>query len=620
MVCETADQPKHSNFPLVIPVRNTKPSLGFAVVLAATLIATCVTTWQTASAQQHSPTRSVRSAEQVARASWSPVRRSTAPGSNTSSAPSKTTKKVTRTTRQATSNRSRNVRQASHNSRGTRSKGAVRQAQHVVRGHLPAPTRGIPAGAVINGGPIVEGPIVDGSIVDGGSILHEGEVIDGGTIIEGDTYPLDGQIELGSVHGGGCDSMGCDGGCDSCGGGCSTGCTTSCGGNCSMCGELASCEAWRPCITLRIPQDGWVSFEGLTWWQKGMDLPPLVTTSIGNNIARADAGVLGLNTTQTLFGGGQVLTDRFDGFRLQFGIWLDRCHTWGLGAEYFNIGAESESFTGTSTGDPILARPFFNTTTGLEDSELVAFPNVVSGTVSARATSELFGGGFHIRRLRCCQEGCSSWLFCGCDGHYCSRSETRVGYRYLQLDENVTITEDLISTDTANPGSFEILDEFDVRNQFNGLDLGWKYRLTRGYWTLDTTLRMAFGTTRQSVRINGSTLINDPANPPPTTEVGGLLAQTSNIGVYKRNEFAVVPEFNLNVGYQLTEHLRAMLGYTFIYWSNVVRPGDQIDTDVNPNFLPPPANPLVGVNRPAFEFRSSDYWVQGLSYGLEYRW
>ena len=350
-----------------------------------------------------------------------------------------------------------------------------------------------------------------------------------------------------------------------------------------------------------------------------MRLPALVTSST-NGTARADAGVLGLPSTQTLFGDGDVLDDRTDGFRLRFGTWLDRCHSWGVGAEYFNIGEETEDYSATSTGDPILARPFFNTQTGLNDSELVAFPNVVSGTVTARATSELQGGGFHFRRLRCCQEGCRSWLFCGCAGHFCSRSETLVGYRYMQLDESLTMTEDLVSTDTANPGTFDIMDRFQTRNQFNGFDIGWKYRMTRGYWTYDTLLRLAFGTTRQTVRINGSTTINDPTNPPPTTGVGGLLAQSSNIGLYKQNEFAVIPEFNLNVGYQLTDHLRAMFGYTFIYWSNVVRPGDQIDLDINPNLLPPEANPFTGVRRPTFEFRTSDYWVQGINYGLEYRW
>lgn len=386
-----------------------------------------------------------------------------------------------------------------------------------------------------------------------------------------------------------------------------------------MCGELSSPVAWRPAITLRLPQDGWVSFEALHWWQDGMQLPALITTS-DTGTARADAGVLGRNSTQTLFGGTNVLDDYIDGGRLRFGFWLDNCHSWGVGGEFFNIGQDDESYSATSTGDEILTRPFTNILTGREDSELVAFPNVVSGTVTARAETELHGGGFHFRRLRCCQEGCKSWLFCGCPDHFCSRSETLVGYRYVQLDERVTVNEDLVSTDTANPGTFQIMDDFDTRNQFNGFDIGWKYRVTRGYWSYDTMMRLAFGNTRQTVTINGSTTINDPASPPPVTLEGGLLAQSTNIGTHKRNEFSVIPEFNANIGYQLTDRLKATFGYTFLYWSNVVRPGDQIDTIVNPEFLPPAADPITGLANPAFSFDNTDYWVQGLSYGLEYRW
>lgn len=638
-----------SRFPLVKPVRTFNNSFVLAIV-AAVLFASDT------HAQQSFRPSSVRNSEQSARASWSP-NRSTTPAPVAESQVKHTTlvpthvQAATKKTaakrpvaRTATTNRvvhnkrvANPVRQASHTHAApanhrhqakTRQSNHVRQAQHVIGGQLPAPARTV--GSVING-PIVDGGIYEGAIVEGGTVFESGPI---------QTFPLDGQINLAPVHDGGCDGGiscgcgagascgleaacdgGCDGGCDSMGGcgGCAGGCTTSCGGGCSMCGELVSPQAWRPCITLRLPQDGWVSLEYLNWWQDGMRLPPLVTTS-STGTARGDAGVLGQPTTSTLFGGNKILDDAFDGGRLRFGIWLDRCHSWGVGGEYFNIGLESESFSQTSTGAPILARPFFNTQTGLNDSELVAFPGVVSGTVSVRASSELTGGGFNFRRLRCCQEGCKSWLFCGCKGHFCSRSETLLGYRYLQLDENVSIREDLVSTDTSNPGSFDIVDEFDTRNQFNGIDLGWKYRMTRGYWTYDAMLRLGIGNTRQTVRINGQTVITDPANPPAQTLTGGLLAQTSNIGTYKQNEFSVIPEFSANIGYQLTDHLRATAGYTFLYWSNVVRPGDHISTDLNPNQLPPEADPFVGVRRPGFAFDTTDYWAQGLSYGLEYRW
>jgi hypothetical protein len=550
---------------MVKPVRYFNFTPLCLVIAAALLVAS------DAGAQQPATRKtSVRHSERAARASWSPRR--------TSQAAHQTTQ---------------------------RTRSSIRQASQV---EIPTPAPEPEAQTSIVQPPIQHVPS-EGRVE---YVPLEGHV---------EYAPMDGHIGYGPVHDVGCDALpgevGC--GCGVAAGGCDGYGTCNIEG-CSMCGELCSPRAWRPAITIGLPQDGWISYEQLVWWQDGMALPPLVTTSSSTNVARGDAGVLGQPTTHILFGGREVLDESRDGGRLRFGIWLDRCHTWALAGEYFELSGETDSFRGTSSGDPILARPFFNTQTGVQDSELVAFPGVVSGTVVASATSELKGGGFYFKRLRCCEQGCKSWLFCGCKDHFCSRTERLLGYRYLELDENVTITEDLISTDTANPGSFDIMDSIDVRNQFNGFDFGWKYRVTRGYWSYSGMIKMAVGNTRQTVRINGQTTINDPNDPPAVTLPGGLLTQTSNIGVYKQNQFAVVPELNLDIGYQLTDHLKASLGYTFIYWSNVVRPGEQMSLDVNPNLLPPPADPFTGALRPAFAFDNTDYWVQGLNFGLEYRW
>ena len=68
----------------------------------------------------------------------------------------------------------------------------------------------------------------------------------------------------------GCDTIGCEGGCGA-----------------SCCGEYCGGNAWRPCLTLCMPQDGWASFEFLGWWQDGMQVPALVTTSLDSSIDRS---------------------------------------------------------------------------------------------------------------------------------------------------------------------------------------------------------------------------------------------------------------------------------------------------------------------------------------------
>jgi hypothetical protein len=64
--------------------------------------------------------------------------------------------------------------------------------------------------------------------------------------------------------------------------------------------------------------------------------------------------------------------------------------------------------------------------------------------------------------------------------------------------------------------------------------------------------------------------------------------------------------------------LKVTAGYTLLYWSNVARPSDQIDTNINPTQLPP--GPLTGNPLPQAKFISSDYWVQGLTVGFDYRY
>ena len=146
-------------------------------------------------------------------------------------------------------------------------------------------------------------------------------------------------------------------------------------------------------------------------------------------------------------------------------------------------------------------------------------------------------------------------------------------------------------------------------------------KTTRGQWTLDGSIRLAIGNTRQTATISGTSTISDPSSVPnQQTHNAGFLALDSNSGTYTQNEFAVVPEFGINLGYQLTDHLRFTIGYLSLYWSNVIRPGQHIDLDVNPNQLPPVGTSVSGINRPGFAFDTTDYWIRRINLGGEYRW
>ena len=356
-----------------------------------------------------------------------------------------------------------------------------------------------------------------------------------------------------------------------------------------------------------------------------MDLPPLVTTSPSTALAQ-DAGVLGQDTT-VLFGDGEVLDSDHNGGRFRAGKWLDYCQWLGVEAEYFFISEDSDGFNQTSVGAPILARPFFNANLNAEDSELVAYPGIVSGNVNARVTTELHSFAPRFRINLACQDFCPEPANAcasgnGCGGVCCNRQAGRrldflLGYRYVGLTESLTISEQLATSQNGVDSTFSLFDDFDVENDFHGAEVGLAFEKYRGQWSLELLGRVAIGNNHQVVAINGNTTTT--TNGVSFSDPGGILALESNIGTYSDDAFAVIPEIGATLGYKIGPNLRFMVGYTFFYWNSVVRPGEQIDLTLNPDLFPP-VQATTGPQRPAFTLADTDFWAQAISLGLDYRW
>jgi hypothetical protein len=138
----------------------------------------------------------------------------------------------------------------------------------------------------------------------------------------------------------------------------------------------------------------------------------------------------------------------------------------------------------------------------------------------------------------------------------------------------------------------------------------------RGRWFLDLTGRVALGVNNRSATIAGNTTTTVPGGN-TTTTAGGLLSQPTNIGTYNDSVFSVIPAVQFNLGYQVTRNFRVYTGYTFLYFSNVARAGNQINTNVNSSQIG--GDPLVGAANPTFAFKSSGLWAQGITLGGELR-
>lgn len=405
--------------------------------------------------------------------------------------------------------------------------------------------------------------------------------------------------------------------------GCATG---QCGDpNCSSCGAVAAdCgSCGNNCCPCGPSGRFWLRAEYLMWWAKGMNTPPLVTSSTPNTLAQ-NAGVLDLNTTSILYGGDEILTDMRQGGRFRLGTWLDPCQWKGIEVDYYFLSEESEDFTQSSNGSPILARPFFNTQLVAQDSELVAFPGIVSGTIGVAASSELMSVSPRLRMNILCQNFSCNSAYNMCDscspmpylagGH---RVDFTIGYRRMQLEEMLRIREQLNTTSNGAASTFDLTDQFDTQNTFDGAELGLVWECFRDRWSWEFAGRFALGNNQREVAINGSTV--STAGGQTFTETGGLYALRSNIGTYTDNDFTVIPEMGVNLGYQLAPSLRFLVGYTFLFWGNVARPGDQIDPRINPNLLPP-ALAANGLALPEYRLVESNFWAHGLSLGLDWRW
>jgi hypothetical protein len=359
----------------------------------------------------------------------------------------------------------------------------------------------------------------------------------------------------------------------------------------------------------------WARTEYLLWWVKNAPLPiPLVST--GDAVNDNPPGALGQNGTRVLLGNSGLDFRTFSGMRFTLGGWINGCGDIGMEASGFVLERRSNRFFAASdgAGNPLLAFPFFNRTPGFEreDSLRISDPTAngqFAGNVLVASSLQLWGAEFNgVVAL---------WRTPSVD------YTLLVGFRYMDLQESLRIlnqTNDF----SVNPNTVTLLqDGFNTRNQFYGGQVGGRFNWQRDRLSLDVTGKLALGATHQVVDIQGSSTQTGPFAATPGTFPGGFFAQPSNIGRTSANQFAVLPSLEMKVGYQITERLRAFVGYDVLYWNQVVRPGNQIDRNVNltqSSVLGGFGGVMAGPTAPAPLFQRSDFWAQGVTFGVEFRY
>jgi len=351
-------------------------------------------------------------------------------------------------------------------------------------------------------------------------------------------------------------------------------------------------------------QSNWYAgVEALAWLVNGYKAPPLVSSG-----PFGTSGILGNGKVAILYGGDTIETNPRYGARITLGYWFSPC--WAVEMNAFYTRSVEETFTAStaSVGGADLARPFFSTNQQGEASEIISRNNIVNGSVTVLSRSHLFGGELNARR---------HWWT-----DPVNSLDLIAGFRYLSMQEELEISESSVGLPAAGPASGlsrSLTDSFKTRNNFYGIQIGAIYQYASGPWNVELRAKIAGGVNRQYVSVDGEVTAISGGNPPDMP--GGLLALRSNIGEQRRDKFAFVPEVGINVGYDINSRLRVYGGYTLMYWSMVARPGEQVDRFIDENLLPDwPARPPANGLRPLPKFETSNVWVQGVNFGLQYKW
>ncbi|HEV3145908.1 MAG TPA: BBP7 family outer membrane beta-barrel protein [Gemmataceae bacterium] len=374
----------------------------------------------------------------------------------------------------------------------------------------------------------------------------------------------------------------------------------------------------------------WLFGEYLLWaYKPGPNPIPLITTGpiTAGNIFPGSPAVI------TVFGGNNIDFGAVSGARFGWGGWFPGSDKLGIEASGLILSKQAVTGSVNTTGTlglPAIGRPFQNANTGGTPSTfIVTGPNVTpglagdTGFATGTATSQLWTAEFNF----------IGNLYRGEFGYW----NVMLGYRHVDLAESITILSSTTQGAAGSPPHFfesavplpqgdilRISDRFSTENRFNGGNIGTEVEFRYRRIMIDLANNVALGAMDSSINVVGVTtattaaganLAGSPAN-------GGLLAGTTNIGRRQVVNFAVVEQPSVQIGYQFTRSLRVTVGYDFLYTYNVARPGLQIDPGINPNLTP--SSPTFGVPggtaRPAQLFTLTDYYAQGVNWGLWLRY
>ncbi len=371
------------------------------------------------------------------------------------------------------------------------------------------------------------------------------------------------------------------------------------------------------------PCCAWVSAEYLLWFFKGGSLPDRLL-NIGSPLD-SPAGAVGKPGTLGLTNEDHFSFPGFSGGRIGAGVWLDPYLDCTLEGSAFLLDTQTHAYRTASNpfGEPLLTirhlDPNKAENTYIASAPPTGHTPASTGSIGYAAASHLWGAEGNF---------VSCWYS---DSNL--RFAALAGVRYLDLGEKLDIdyekaplpgsTASFLGTTVTSYQAIATVDSFHTRNQFYGGQLGCRtdYRWNR--FTFSLGAHVALGFNHASVSVEGKSDLLQGQGVLKETP-GGLFAVRSNIGRTVKYELGVIPQVQPRISYQILKHLSGFVAYDFLYWNQVVRPGSEVEARVDIREVPtsPTYNPR-GRPAPFFprpEFNRTDFWAQGVAFGLEWNY
>jgi hypothetical protein len=383
--------------------------------------------------------------------------------------------------------------------------------------------------------------------------------------------------------------------------------------------SLASVE--EPAIERASVQDidppRWLACaEYLYWWIRSDHVPGALIT-LGSPGDRRP-GAHGMPGTVALPGSTMLEYAGNSGGRLTLASWRDAARTIGVEAAGFMLETHTIHLERNSdrAGNPLIARPFFNTLSGRESAFVITSPGAYRGGIDVFADSRLWGAEANLVGNLARDELLEIDLL--------------AGFRYLGLKDELRFDQSstllgpsargFLGRRVVAPDILSVRDFFETHDQFFGGQVGLRGGFRWGRWQTDGLVKVGLGSTWQEVAITGRTLRTGPDGRSELAP-GGLYALPSNGGYQERCRVSFIAETELRLRYRILDGLSAHVGYNFLWWDDVARPGGQLNRAVDPRQVP--GSLLYGKpglpTQPIRAFHATDFWAQGLTLGLALR-